>query len=169
MAALRKATEAMSKNFARRQVRDAVRAQNGPDVSDVHKIPIGGHVLAYRPGTDRWEGPFAVLDVNAEDIMVLLPPPSSPTKFCSTVVKRYCTPVEQRALSTLPSHHENVAAQAPHALTPSPMPTGDSVLVHLVAFIGTPTDDIDTFKASVTYPAPSDSQADDRFATSRAI
>lgn len=88
-AALRKATQEMSKRFAKRQVQSALNSRNGPDVSDVHSIPIGGHALVYRPKTDKWEGPFSVLDINGEDVTLLLPPPSGPTKFRTTVVRPF--------------------------------------------------------------------------------
>lgn len=34
----RKATEAMSRHFVKRQIRDSVRSRNGPDVSEIHKV-----------------------------------------------------------------------------------------------------------------------------------
>lgn len=40
--ALRKATTAMSKHFARRQVRGSICSQNGSDVSVIHATPVGG-------------------------------------------------------------------------------------------------------------------------------
>lgn len=89
--ALRKATEAMSRHFAKRQVRDAFATRNGPDVSDIHATPIGHPVLVYRPEKDRWEGSFSLLAIRGEDVVVLLPPPSGPTKFRSTVVKPFLT------------------------------------------------------------------------------
>lgn len=98
--ALRKATSEMSKYFARRQVRDSVRTQNGPDVSDIHSVQIGGHALVYRPKKDRWEGPYSVLDINGENITVLLSPPSGPTKFCLTDMKWYLSPSTENSTTS---------------------------------------------------------------------
>lgn len=92
--ALRKATATMSKHFSSRQVKDALKTRNGPDVTDIHKTPIGAPVLVYRPKTDKWEGPYSILEINGEDIIVLLP--KGPTKFRSTVVKPYLTPSHEK-------------------------------------------------------------------------
>lgn len=73
--ALRKATSAMSKHFANRQVHDVFRTQNGPDVFDIYGVPIGGHVLVHRPKLDHWDEPYSVLDIDGEGITVILPPP----------------------------------------------------------------------------------------------
>eukprot|EP00171_Calliarthron_tuberculosum_P003348 IDg3348t1 len=53
--AVHKATKSMSQYFAKRQVQDALRNRNGPDISDIHKLPIGSHVLVYRIHKCRWE------------------------------------------------------------------------------------------------------------------
>lgn len=87
--ALRKATEAMTKYFAKSQVSNAVRTRNGPDTSDIHSAPIDSHVLVYRPEIDKWDGPFSLLDIQGETCTVLLPPPSGPKQFRTTVVKRF--------------------------------------------------------------------------------
>lgn len=87
--AVRKATQEISKHFARRQVSAAVRTRNGPDTSDIHSAPIDSHVLVYRPEKDIWEGPYTLLDMQGETCTVLLPPPSGPSNFRSTVVKRF--------------------------------------------------------------------------------
>ncbi len=87
--AVRKATDEMSKHFASRQVRDALRMRNGPDITDIHSTPIGAHALVYRLHKDKWEGPYTLLDRQDENCTVLLPQPSGPTLFRSTVVKPY--------------------------------------------------------------------------------
>lgn len=87
--ALRKATSAMSKHFATRQVKGALNTRNGPDVTDIHTTPIGAPVLIYRPEKDKWEGPFSILDIQGEDITVLMP--KGPAKFRSTVLKPFLT------------------------------------------------------------------------------
>lgn len=87
--AVQKATSEISKHFARRQVSAAVRTRNGPETSDVHTAPIDSHVLVYRPEKDLWDGPYTLFDVQGETCTVLLPPPSGPSNFWSTVVKRF--------------------------------------------------------------------------------
>lgn len=52
-AALRKATEAMSREFAKRQVREAMASRNGPNVTAIHDTPVGSPVLVYRPEKDK--------------------------------------------------------------------------------------------------------------------
>lgn len=42
---------------------------------------------------NRCEGQYSVLDVNGEDIMFLIPPPSGPNKYRLTVLKRYFFPI----------------------------------------------------------------------------
>lgn len=84
---LRKAPEEMSKIFARKQVNAAVRERNGPDTSDTHSTPFYSHLLVYRPEKDMWEGPFTLLDIHGEVCTVLLPLPSVPSKFRTTIVK----------------------------------------------------------------------------------
>lgn len=68
-----KSTSKMSKTNDNRQVRDALRARNGPDVSYIRTTPLGSHFLVYRPKTDRWEVLYDFVDVNGEYITVLLP------------------------------------------------------------------------------------------------
>lgn len=87
--ALRKATTEISKHFASRKVRDPLKTRNGPDVTDIHKTPISAPVLVYRPEKDKWEGPYSLLEINGENIIVLVA--KGPTKFRSTVVKPYLT------------------------------------------------------------------------------
>lgn len=54
---LQKASAALSKNFASRQLRKMLRIKNGPDVSDIPAIPIRATVLVYPLERDKWEGP----------------------------------------------------------------------------------------------------------------
>lgn len=76
----------MSRYFLSRQVRDAMASCNGPNVTDIHQVPIGSKVLVYRPQLERWDGPFDILGIDGEDVKGLLPPPAGPSKFKSTVV-----------------------------------------------------------------------------------
>lgn len=98
--AVRKASESMSRYFARRQVRDALRTPNGPNVTDIHQAPLGSHVLVYRTHKDRWEGPFALLGLEAETCTILCP--DGPKEFRTTVVKPYKYPVATESPSESP-------------------------------------------------------------------
>lgn len=79
----------MSRNFSKRQVRDALNHRSRADVSHIHQTPIGAPDLVYRPEKDRWESPYSLLDLKGEDAIILLPHPSGLTKFRTTVVKPY--------------------------------------------------------------------------------
>lgn len=80
----------MKKHFTKRQIASAISTRSGPDVSDIHNTPIGSPVLVYRPEKDMEEGPYSLLDIQGEDIVVLTSKDSQ--KFRSTVVKRYISP-----------------------------------------------------------------------------
>ena len=110
----RKATEAMSKYFAKSQVSAAVRTRNGPDTSDLHSAPLDSHVLVYRPELDKWEGPWPLLDIQGETCTVLLPPPSGPTPFRSTVVKRFIS--DDNGDNEVPSTPQSSEAPSPSSL-----------------------------------------------------
>lgn len=73
---LRIATEAMSRHFARREVRDALVTRNELDVLDISSKPMGSPALVYRCKKCMRERPFSLLDLHDEDTTVLLPPPS---------------------------------------------------------------------------------------------
>ncbi len=87
--AVHKATAAMSRYFAKRQVTDALRTRNGPDMHTIHTTPIGTHVLVYRTHKDKWEGPYTLLDRTGETCTLLLP--DGPKQFRTTVVKPFHT------------------------------------------------------------------------------
>lgn len=112
--ALRKATEAMTKHFAKTQVSSAVRTRNGPDTSDIHTAPIDSHVLFYRSELDRWDGPYALLEIKWKTCTVLLPPPSVPKEFLSTVVKRF---IPEIGNESTPSQPNNLVQGPPEVLT----------------------------------------------------
>eukprot|EP00171_Calliarthron_tuberculosum_P018717 IDg18717t1 len=64
--AVHKASEKLSRLFAKRQLRDLFRSPNGPNVTDVHKALLGSHVLVYRISRCAWERPYALLGVDDE-------------------------------------------------------------------------------------------------------
>lgn len=61
----------MSKYFARRQLRNAIQASQGSDVSTIHRAEIGGRVLVYRSKSGLREVSFPALDVSGNDTTVL--------------------------------------------------------------------------------------------------
>lgn len=85
--AVRKASEQMSRYFAKRQLRDALRSRNGPDVSEIHNAPLGSKVLVYRTKNNSWEGPFTLLNIEGETCSVQCS--DGPKTFRSTVVKLF--------------------------------------------------------------------------------
>lgn len=87
--AVRRATEAMFRHFVKRQVRDSIRSQNGPNVSKINKAAVGSPVLIHRPEKYKWEGPLSLLDTRGEGVVVLVPFPFGPTEFRFTVVRPY--------------------------------------------------------------------------------
>lgn len=87
--AVRKATELMARHSANRQVHGAMRSQSGPVASEIQKAPIWSLVLVDGPYKEKREEPFTLLGNCGEDVTVVLPPPSGPTRSCSTVVCPY--------------------------------------------------------------------------------
>lgn len=85
--AVPKASKGISRPFAMRQVRDAIRVCNGPDVPDFHLASLGSHVLIYRNYRDVWNGPLPLLDRTKETFTVLHN--DGPKEFCPTVMKPY--------------------------------------------------------------------------------
>lgn len=70
--ALKFATKEVTEYFAQSKLSSALNARNGPCTTDVHNIPLGGHVLVYRPTKDRWEGSYSLLHKEGEDFTVLM-------------------------------------------------------------------------------------------------
>lgn len=107
---LQKATSEISKHKATNRTCGVLRARNGPQVFVVHQAPFGRHVLVYRPASDHWDGPFALLREDGEDFTVIMKHGTS--KFRSTSVKRYIAAETDPARSTsdsitTPVHQSN--------------------------------------------------------------
>lgn len=79
----------MACQFTKSQVNDAVQTRNGPDTTDIQNAPLNSHVLIYHPEKNRSDDPFCLLNIESEHCIVLLPPPSGPTKFRTTVFKHF--------------------------------------------------------------------------------
>lgn len=85
--ALRKATSAMFKHFAARQLRNKLNSRDWANENGIHNALLGAPTLVYRPEKDRWSGVFSLLDVQREDVAVHTLKDAQ--TFWSPVVKRY--------------------------------------------------------------------------------
>lgn len=88
--AVSKAAKLLSRYFAQRKVRDARPGRNGPDVTDIHKLPLGAHVPVYRIHRAKWTGPYPLLDRNEETCKII--DTDGPKQFRTTVAKPYHYP-----------------------------------------------------------------------------
>ncbi|KAI0999447.1 hypothetical protein K3495_g8752 [Podosphaera aphanis] len=86
-AAIKAAMAETAKLHAARQVKDALRQRNGPQISQIHNAPIGSQVLVWRIHQKKWTGPFKLIAITDETCTIEMP--SGPTNFRSTVVKPY--------------------------------------------------------------------------------
>lgn len=101
--ALQVAIKFVTEYFAKSQVSAALKSQNGPRKLDVHKVPLGGHVLVYRPNTGRWDGPFSLLYKRDEDSTILMN--HGPSKFRSTSLNPYYAPIFENTLAPQPNQN----------------------------------------------------------------
>ncbi|KAI1001416.1 hypothetical protein K3495_g6784 [Podosphaera aphanis] len=104
--ALRTAMRELERIRATRQVHDALKTRNGPSTTEIHKLPLNSLVLVWREANSghlgKWDGPFKLLNVDAETCTINMP--SGPTQFRSTSVKPYLT--EQDDLETTNTNNE---------------------------------------------------------------
>lgn len=125
--AVRKATAAMARYFARRQVTDALRARNGSSTHEIHSLPLGSLVLVYRIPRARWEGPFKLLDHNGEQCTVLCP--NGPTTLRSALLKPYiaatpeATPTTEPTTGAMITHYDSGISQLAEELSRTDLPS----------------------------------------------
>ena len=86
--AIKKAMKEVSSLHAKRQVTEAIRLRNGPDVATVLDTAIGSNVLVFRE-RKGWKGPYQLLAVDPESQECMVKLNRGPTKFRTTVVKPY--------------------------------------------------------------------------------
>ncbi|KAI1002436.1 hypothetical protein K3495_g5766 [Podosphaera aphanis] len=86
--AIRKAMKEVKHIHAKRQVKDARRMRNGPNVGKILQLSLNENVLVWRE-KDSWTGPFKILAIDGDTCTVDLP--HGLTNFRSTVVKPYYT------------------------------------------------------------------------------
>jgi hypothetical protein len=87
--AIQKATKALRKIAAERQVADALNTQNGPTTEDVLALPLQSEVLVWRE-SDGWNGPYKIISVDGHNVTVDMV--NGLTTFRLTVVKPYYRP-----------------------------------------------------------------------------
>ncbi|KAF1937549.1 hypothetical protein EJ02DRAFT_458633, partial [Clathrospora elynae] len=87
--AIQKATKALRKLTAERQIADALNTHNGPDTANVLALPLQSEVLVWRE-SDGWNGPYKVASIDGHNVTVDMI--NGPTTFRSTVVKPYYRP-----------------------------------------------------------------------------
>lgn len=80
----------MFNHSSQRQVRDALRTRNGPNVSDVQKLQLGGPALVCRIHHDKCDSRFPLLDRNEGTCRILAD--RVPNDFRSTAIKSYHYP-----------------------------------------------------------------------------
>ena len=77
--AIQKATQELVKLRASRQVRDALGQRNGPNTERLHDLTIGSQVLVWRTHEKAWKGPFKLLSIDGETVVVAIN--QRPTSF----------------------------------------------------------------------------------------
>ena len=87
--AIQKATKALRKLTAERQVADALNTRNGPDTADMLALPLQSEVLVWRE-SDSWNGPYKIVSIDGHNVTVDMV--NGPATFRSTVVKPYYRP-----------------------------------------------------------------------------
>ena len=115
--AIQKATKALRKLTAERQVADALNARNGPATADMLALPLQSEVLVWRE-SDGWNGPYKVASIDGHNVTVDMV--NGPVTFRSTVVKPYYRP-----------DHLWSDPDAPHA--PHEPPDAEGIAVPLAA------------------------------------
>ena len=85
--AIRKATSEARRALAKRQVRNALSARNGPDTTPLHTLPLQSKVRVWR-GKNGWQGPFELIAVEGETCTVANKAGIT-SKFRSTIVQPY--------------------------------------------------------------------------------
>ena len=81
-----KAMKEITQIHTKRQVEDALKQRNGPDIGNTLDVPIGGKVLVFRE-KGQWTGPFVLLATDGQRCTVSLP--SGPSVFRITSVKAF--------------------------------------------------------------------------------
>lgn len=86
--AIRKAMKEVGQIHAKRQVKDALRMRNRPNISKTLQLSPNDDVLVWGENYN-WTEPFKLLTIDSDTCRVKLP--HGPSNFRSTVVKPYYT------------------------------------------------------------------------------
>jgi transposase InsO family protein len=116
--AIQKATEAVRKLHAARQVNEALAARNGPDTSQTTHLPLQAKVRVWRE-KGGWQGPYTLVGVEGESCTVATE--RGPQVFRSTVVKPYHEDPDGQ--EPLPAVQQSGEAPPDESLVPSVAPT----------------------------------------------
>jgi hypothetical protein len=87
-AAIKAAMSEVGKLYAKRQISDALRMRNGPQMDRVRELPIGSEVLVWRIHEKEWTGPFKLLGINNETCLIDTGK-KNPLEFRITTIKPY--------------------------------------------------------------------------------
>jgi hypothetical protein len=117
--AIQKATEAVRKLHAERQVSEALAARNGPNTSRTTQLPVGSLVRVWRE-KNGWQGPYKLLATNDEDCTIETD--RGQATFRSTVVKPY---YEDQSMEATPTTAED-PTQATIVVNVAPERGGDT-------------------------------------------
>lgn len=90
--ALRNATHKMKEHFAHTHIPSGLRAQDGPDRSDIRKAQMNSPVLSDHHEIDISDEVYHVQCADSGDCYVLLFPPLGLTKLRTIFVKRHFSP-----------------------------------------------------------------------------
>lgn len=102
---IKEAMKETRKNYATRQVQDALRMRNGPRTHELHSLNLNADVLVWRE-KHGWTGPFKMLSINNHTCVVNLP--SGPTSFRSTAVKPYLNTIQIQDKENEKGESENI-------------------------------------------------------------
>lgn len=84
--AIRAAMKEVRRFYEKRQVTDALRMRNGPDVTSIHNLAVDSKVMVWRE-KEKWTRPYKYFGIDGESCSIEMP--YGPTIFRSTVVKPY--------------------------------------------------------------------------------
>lgn len=90
------------RQFFARRIKIFLYDKNGFNVTNIPIAPNKIHPPVYCPIKDKWEILYPIMIVNDDDVTILLPMPSGPTKRCSNVVKHF---LKMKELISSVAHH----------------------------------------------------------------
>lgn len=98
--AIRKAMDEVRRIHATRQVREAVKARNGPNTGPIHDLALNSEVLVWREGKG-WDGPAKLVGRDGETCLVQFNT-GQPRSFRTTKIKPFHRPRDDMDGTVLP-------------------------------------------------------------------